>query len=187
MDAETARERLLDAAATLFNERGVQAVGMDAIRGASGVSLKRAYQLFPSKTDLVEAVLRRRDLEVRSDIAALTATRESPAERVLALFDHLHHWFGQPDFRGCVFINSFGEMGGTSAGVADIARAHKEAVRDRLGELVTEAGGSSVLAAQIAMLADGAMVSAAMTGSAEPARQAKEAARVLLHSGALGG
>ncbi len=36
-----AREQVLDTAGRLFAERGVQAVGMDAIRDASGVSLKR--------------------------------------------------------------------------------------------------------------------------------------------------
>ncbi|WP_309053040.1 TetR family transcriptional regulator, partial [Streptomyces sp.] len=33
MDAESAELRVLDAARRLFDERGVQAVGMDAIRG----------------------------------------------------------------------------------------------------------------------------------------------------------
>lgn len=58
MDAETAELRVLEAARTLFNERGVQAVGMDSIRSASGVSLKRLYQVFPSKDALLDAAAR---------------------------------------------------------------------------------------------------------------------------------
>ncbi|MDI5907056.1 TetR family transcriptional regulator, partial [Streptomyces sp. 12257] len=46
MDSAVARERALDAAEELFYGRGIQSVGMDDIRGASGVSLKRLYQLF---------------------------------------------------------------------------------------------------------------------------------------------
>jgi AcrR family transcriptional regulator len=61
MDSSVARERALDAAEELFYGRGVQSVGMDDVRGASGVSLKRLYQLFPSKEQLVEAYLERRD------------------------------------------------------------------------------------------------------------------------------
>lgn len=61
MDSTTAREQALDAAEELFYGRGVQSVGMDDLRGASGVSLKRLYQLFPAKEQLVEAYLERRD------------------------------------------------------------------------------------------------------------------------------
>jgi AcrR family transcriptional regulator len=41
MDEGPARTRLLDAAEDLFYTRGIQSVGMDEIRDASGVSLKR--------------------------------------------------------------------------------------------------------------------------------------------------
>ena len=50
MDPQTAKARVLDAAEELFYGRGVQDVGMDEIRSASGVSLKRLYRLFPAKT-----------------------------------------------------------------------------------------------------------------------------------------
>ncbi|MBT2398449.1 TetR/AcrR family transcriptional regulator [Streptomyces sp. ISL-100] len=188
MDAETAEARLLDAAETLFNERGVQAVGMDAIRSASGVSLKRLYQVFPSKDDLLEAVLRRRDADVRSGIERATATRETPRERVLAVFDYLEDWFGQSTFRGCAFINAFGEMGGVSQGVADVARANKRSLQDHFAQHVAAAGvppeRAPELAAQLAVLANGAMATAGITGSVAPARQARAAATVLLDAAA---
>lgn len=184
MDAETAEARLLDAAETLFNERGVQAVGMDAIRSASGVSLKRLYQVFPSKDDLLEAVLRRRDEAVRSGIEQYTAARETPRERVLAVFDYLEDWFAQPTFRGCVFINAFGEMGGVSQGVAEVARANKRSLQEHFTELVAAAGvppeQTPDLAAQLAVLANGAMATAGITGSPTPAGHAREAAKTLL-------
>jgi AcrR family transcriptional regulator len=180
MDHTTAEARLLEAADTLFYERGIQAVGMDAIRAASGVSLKRTYQLFPSKEHLVEAVLRRRDLAIRDALAAYTSARPTPTERVLAVFDYLHDWFGQPDYRGCAFINSFAELGGSSPSVVDIVRTHKRAFADHLAALVAEAGRPPALAAQLALLANGAMVTAAITGSVEPAREARAAASRLL-------
>ncbi|MFE9629337.1 hypothetical protein [Streptomyces sp. NPDC006527] len=40
LDQETARERALEAAEELFHSRGIQAVGTDAVRNASGISLK---------------------------------------------------------------------------------------------------------------------------------------------------
>ena len=43
------REQVLDAADRLYYSRGVQAVGMDELRAAAGVPLKRLYRLFGSK------------------------------------------------------------------------------------------------------------------------------------------
>ncbi|MET9434811.1 TetR/AcrR family transcriptional regulator [Streptomyces sp. NPDC006551] len=181
MDTETAELKLLEAAEALFDERGVQAVGMDAIRTASGVSLKRLYQLFPSKDHLVWAVLKRRDSAVREAIAAHGAARATtPHERALAVFDYLGDWFADPGFRGCAFINTFGEMGGISADVADIARGHKRALRQYFAEQTDALGAPQELADQLAILANGAMAVAGISGSAEPAAQAKSAAKTLL-------
>ncbi|WP_432585544.1 TetR/AcrR family transcriptional regulator [Streptomyces sp. HD1123-B1] len=179
-DQEPARARVLDAAEALFYGRGVQSVGMDEIRNASQVSLKRLYQLFPSKGELVEAYLRRRDIRWREALARHVEAEEDPGARILAVFDWLHGWFAEPDFRGCGFINSFGELGATTPAVAEAARVHKEAFRAYLGRLVADAGRPTALAGQVALLAEGAMTAAAIRGSAEPAREAREAARVLL-------
>jgi AcrR family transcriptional regulator len=180
VDLATAEQRLLDSADALFYERGIQAVGMDAIREASGVSLKRLYQAFASKGDLVDAVLRRRDGAVRAAIGRHVAAATTPEERILAVFDFLDEWFREPDFRGCAFINSFAELGGTSEGVADLVRVHKQALRDQLSDLVAAAGHPREFADQLVILANGAMVTAAIGGSPEPARQARDAARTLL-------
>lgn len=102
-DQETARERVLEAAGELFYARGVQAVGMDAVRGGSGVSLKRLYQLFPSKEALVLAYLRQRDARWRRALAEHVDTRAAPEEKIVAVFDWLHRWFSEPGFRGCAF------------------------------------------------------------------------------------
>ncbi|WP_214411262.1 TetR/AcrR family transcriptional regulator [Sphaerisporangium fuscum] len=187
MDAQTATTRLLDAAAELFYGRGIQAVGMDEIRSASGVSLKRLYQLFPSKESLVDAYLRRRDIRWRESLEGHADAQATPRERILAVFDWLHDWFGEADFRGCGFINSFGELGATSPAVAEIARVHKDAFRRYIGRLVTAAGGEPSLADQLALLAEGAMTTAAIHGSSDPAHQAKDAARVLLDAAGVKG
>ncbi|MFE0513679.1 TetR/AcrR family transcriptional regulator [Streptomyces sp. NPDC058964] len=183
MEREEAEKRVLDAAEELFYGQGIRAVGMDAIRSASAVPLKRLYQLFPSKDCLVEAYLRRRDARWLGDLAQYVETSsESPAQRILAVFDWLFRWFGEPDFRGCGFINSFGELGATSPAVADIAKAHKQSFRQYVADLVAAAEAPSWLADHLVLLAEGAMTTAAIHGSPEPARQAKDAARTLLQT-----
>ncbi|WP_063062484.1 TetR/AcrR family transcriptional regulator [Nocardia sienata] len=175
------------AADRLFNDRGVQAVGMDDIRDAANVSLKRLYRLFPSKGDLVCAVLEQRDRDVRGAIAEYVDTRaHTPRERILAVFDYLLEWFAQPDFRGCLFINTVGELGGTSDDVARIARRHKLAVRSYLAELVAEGSYPGGVADQLVILANGAMVTAAIHEDPQAARHARAAAEILLSAAGRG-
>ena len=181
VDADPIRERILDAAEELFYARGIQAVGIDAICAASAVTLRRLYQQFPTKGDLVAAYLARRDARWLRQLAAYVETAaDSPEDRVLAVFDWLADWFGQPDFHGCAFINSFGELGGTSPEVAAAARQHKDAFHAFLRALTTAAGATSDTGSQIALLAEGAMTTAAISGTSAPGRQAKQAARLLL-------
>ncbi|MER5209836.1 TetR/AcrR family transcriptional regulator [Streptomyces sp. NPDC002838] len=182
MDSAVARERVLDAAEELFYGRGIQSVGMDDIRGTSGVSLKRLYQLFPAKEQLVVAYLERRDGRWRGRLAAYVEREEDPERRILAVFDWLEEWFGEDGFRGCAWINSYGELGATSAPVAAQVRAHKEAFGAYLASLVADAGRPAALAGPLFLLAEGAMVTAGITRSTQPAGQAREAARLLLES-----
>jgi AcrR family transcriptional regulator len=182
MDHETAQTQLLDTAEELFYGRGIQAVGMDDIRNASGVSLKRLYQLFPAKEQLVDAYLDRRDVRWRQRLADHVQTRGDRQERILAVFDWLHLWFCEPGFRGCAWINSYGEMGTSSTLIAAQARRHKEAFKQYVHGLVSDAGLPSDLTDHLILLAEGAMVTAGIFGTPEAAVQAKTAAAVLLEA-----
>jgi AcrR family transcriptional regulator len=180
VDGVAAREQALDAAERLFYARGIQTVGMDEIRATSGLSLKRLYQLFPAKELLVEAYLDRRDIAWRRRLADRVDRHTAADERVLAVFDHLHAWFGEPGFRGCAWINSYGELGATSPGIALKARTHKGAFKAYLDALVDAAGLPAATAAQLQLLAEGAMVMAAIFETPEPALQARQAAALLM-------
>lgn len=184
MDLDTAEARVLDAAGSLFYDRGVQAVGMDDIRAASGVSLKRLYQRFPSKERLVQAYLERRDRSQRERLVAFVDRHEAPTDRILAVFDCLSAWFAEPDFRGCAFVNCYGELGSTNPAVAEATRAHKRALRQYLAGLVAAAAAPDWLTDQLALLVEGALTTAAIFGSEQPAQQAKAAARILLAAAA---
>ncbi|WP_371786343.1 hypothetical protein [Streptosporangium subroseum] len=49
--------------------------------------------------------------------------------RVLAIFDYLDEWFREPDFRGCPWMNVYGELGPTNPAVAAEAHHHQRAFR----------------------------------------------------------
>jgi AcrR family transcriptional regulator len=180
MDDETAEERVLEVADRLFYEQGMRTVGMDQIRDASGVSLKRLYRLFPAKDELAEVVLRRREEAFLRSLGDAAAAAAGPREAILGFFDDLHEWFTEPDYRGCPFINAFAEMRSTSQPITAVAVHQKRALERHLDGLVRAAGAPPALTSQLLILANGAMATSAMLGSPEAARQARAAAAALL-------
>ncbi|WP_454730190.1 TetR/AcrR family transcriptional regulator [Cellulosimicrobium protaetiae] len=180
LDDASARAAVVAAADRLFYARGVQSVGMDAVRAEAGVSLKRIYSLFPSKDDLVVAVLRHRTEQWDAGIARAAAGATTPRGRLLAVFDFLDAWFREDGFRGCAFINSFGELGATSPAVAAAVREHKESFQRYARSVVREAGLPDDVALQVVLLAEGAQTTAAITQDVDVARQARRAAEAIL-------
>ncbi|MFE9477849.1 TetR/AcrR family transcriptional regulator [Streptomyces spororaveus] len=173
MDDEEARTRLLDAAEELFYRHGIQAVGMDRIRTASGVPLKRLYRLFPAKESLVTAYLERRDRQWLTSLRTAALAPAEPRARVLAVFDWLAGWFAEPDFRGCAFLNAYGELG---AAAPEIVRVHKAELHALLAGLTSD----PALADRLLILTEGATTVAALAPGPEPARRAREIAELLL-------
>lgn len=178
------RARIVDAADGLFYARGFQSVGMDEIRTTAGVSLKKLYAVFPGKEQLVAAVLGGRHEYWEHGIEEAVAAAETPRDRLLAVYDFLEQWFGDDTFRGCGFINAFGELGATSPAVAEIAREHKDSFQRYVAELaaaaVPDLDAAEELAAQLALLAEGAQTTAAIAGDTAPARHARRAAATLI-------
>ncbi len=190
MDDEEARTRLLDAAEKLIYADGIQAVGMDRIRAESGVPLKRLYRLYPAKDSLVTAYLERRDerwmtslrkaVAESADAVNTTGSADSAAP-VLAVFDWLGAWFSEPDFRGCAFLNAYGELGADGpAAILDVVRRHKAQLRSLLAHLAGP--HEEALADQLLILVEGATVIAALDPGPDPARRAREVAERLIRS-----
>lgn len=179
------RERVVATADALFYARGINAVGMDEVRTAAGVSLKRLYAEFPGKEQLVLAVLASRHRQWADGLANAASGLDDPRQRLLAVFDFLETWFQDDTFRGCGFVNAFGELGATSPAVAAAVREHKQSFQDDIARLAVEAGADESLGLQLALLAEGAQTTAAIAGRADAAAQARRAAEVLI-AAALG-
>lgn len=175
--------RLLDAAERLFYRHGVQAVGVDAVVAEAGVATKTLYTHFGSKDGLVAAYLRRRHHRWLEWLRGAVAAAEPGSAQALAVFDALAEWFHEPDFNGCAFINASGEL---PAGVnaRAIARDHKAALRALLVEVAISVGAAdpTMLADQLALLVEGAIVTAHLQGQPQAAVSARSAAAVLLGS-----
>ncbi|RNL81946.1 TetR/AcrR family transcriptional regulator [Halostreptopolyspora alba] len=172
------RETLLDTAEELFYERGIRAVGMDEVRTASGLPLKRIYRLFATKEDLVVAMLQRRDTRWRTSLAAWVEQVEDPRERVLAIFDWLAEWFAEPGFRGCAWINAHGELGTASEAVLAEVHSHKRAFHEQVAAWVHATEVPVV--EPVLLLAEGAIVTAGISGDPASAHHARTTVATLL-------
>ncbi|HKO27554.1 MAG TPA: TetR/AcrR family transcriptional regulator [Solirubrobacteraceae bacterium] len=180
-----ARERLVGAAYDLFSQRGVQAVGIDAIIERSGVARQTMYRHFASKQDLVLAFLERREqLWTRDWLEAEVARRASdPREQLLVIFDVFDKWFRASDFEGCSFINVLLEHPGGAHPVHRAAAAYLAGIRQFLEDLARQAGipDAHGFAREWHILMKGSIV-AAGEGDREAAMRAKKIAGVLLEA-----
>ena len=80
------RQRILDAATDLFGLRGVDAVSLDVIAAEVGVAKQTLLYWFPSKDDLIGAVLIAAVAELSVGIeAAIRASTDDPLDRVDAV------------------------------------------------------------------------------------------------------
>ena len=80
------RDRILDAATDLFGRRGVDAVSLDMIAAEVGVAKQTLLYWFPSKDDLVRAVLVSAAHELSVVIeAAVRAATDDPLDRIEAV------------------------------------------------------------------------------------------------------
>lgn len=180
MTAETPRERILDAADALFNAFGVHSVKLSDIIARARVSASRVYAEFDGKDAIVVAVLERRHVVWTSRLREVVEAASTPRAQLLAIFDFLAMWFAEEDFTGCCFLNSFGELGRTSDDVARLTREHKGWFLEYVTGIASRGEHPPHVAAGIALLAEGAQVTAAITRSAQPAYDARATAELLL-------
>ena len=141
------------------------------------------YRNFPSKDDLIIAFLDER--EARWTRAWLQAEAErrgdTPARRLLAIFDTFETWFARDDFEGCSFINVMLEVAEPGHPVRAATVRHLESIRGFVRGLAEQAGieESDGFARQWHILMKGSIV-AAGEGDLQAAGRAREMGRLLL-------
>ncbi|MFY0309840.1 TetR/AcrR family transcriptional regulator [Leisingera sp. D0M16] len=177
------RAELIRKSLDLFYGNGFHATGMDLVAAETGVSKTSIYKHFRSKEELILAVLKLRDEDFRNWLyQRLEARADTARGRLEALFDVLEEWFGQPGFQGCMFIKASAEYQSPEDPINKQAAEHKRLLQEHFAGLAAEAGARDpeVLARQLMVLKEGAIVLAALTHSSAPARDARAAAAALI-------
>lgn len=139
---KTGRGRIVAAAIELFYRHGFQAVGIDQVVAAAKVTKTTFYRHFESKDALmVEAVRCRDEWEMQAWARAVRELAgDDPRAQLLAYFDVMDLWFNDPDFKGCLFINTAAEFPNPHDPVHQAAAAHKRRARDAFRDLAAAAG-----------------------------------------------
>ena len=183
--AESARDRILETAYELFSRHGVRAVGIDRVVKEAGVAKASLYRHFPSKDDLVLAVLELREQRFTREWLETEIERRggTPRERVLSVFDLFDEWFQADDFYGCPFIGTMLEFAGNGDRIERASVRHLHTIKEIFARLAREAGLTDPdhAALQLQVLAMGAVVSA-RRGDLSAARRQRPLAEFVLDS-----
>jgi AcrR family transcriptional regulator len=169
----TNREKLIAAAENLFDRHGFIATGVDRLTEAAGMSSRTLYKHAGSKVALMTAVLNGRNARFMSAIDVAS---------VDDLFAALGQWQRSESMRGCMLLRALAETGGEIAEIAETFDVHKAEFRERIAAIVaTDLGVTrdNVLAEQVLVLFEGAMISAVYRGT-EAVQAARSAAAVLV-------
>lgn len=187
--AESARDKLLNAARALFYRDGIHGTGIDAIVHRAGVARKSLYNNFRSKEDLILAYLEVRHEEWLTLYRMREQEAVTPRERVIAVFtaysDHAEYAYEQ-GFRGCGLLNVAAEFP-VGAPERQIVRRQKEEVEGilarHLSEIITE-GTARVhsVARHFSFLLEGSITRAGLEGNSNCIAQASHMAEELMEA-----
>src|SRR5262249_28653614 len=178
-----ARQRILETADRLFYRDGIRAVGIDRIIAEAGVAKMSLYKHFPSKDDLILAVLKHREERVLTFFRAAIERHGKKAKHPLrAFFAALKDWFELSGFRGCPFQNAAADLADPAQAGSAFGRGHKRRFGEFLRGLVEEWVGTAAakVAPAVSILVEGAIITAVIQGDPDAADVARDAALKLV-------
>jgi AcrR family transcriptional regulator len=182
--ATKTREEILQAAFRQFRKKGFFRSGIDEIAEASHVTKRTLYNHFPSKDDLLAAVLvaQHERVFMTSDPYGIAPTGNAGAF-IDALFRELVVWSSKPKWAGSGFTRLAMELADLPGHPArSIARRHKAAMENYLAGVLAAAGleHPKERARELMLLIEGAMLMIMVHGDCSYADAAATAARRLL-------
>ncbi|GHD29918.1 TetR family transcriptional regulator [Streptomyces violarus] len=178
-----AARRALEAAARLFYERGIHAVGVDLIAAEAGVTKKTLYDRFGSKEQIVVEYLAGRDERWRAFLGErLDAAGPDPRERVLTVFDASRAWARDNSPKGCSMVNAHAEISDPAHPAHPIITGQKQWMLALFAGFAADIAPDEPvsLARALMLLHEGALVAHGLGIFPDAIEHAREQARALL-------
>ena len=181
------RERLLKAADELFYAEGINSVGIDRVIERADVARASLYSTFGSKDELIRGYLEHRMEISKEKLRAAAEAHADPREALLSVFSVQAATFARPGYQGCAFNRATAEASpGTAA--YEVPRTYRRWLHGFFAGLAAAAGAPEpdLLASQIQLLYDGAMLAASVDGNAGVTAPSRAAAEALLDAALTG-
>lgn len=114
----TKKQQIVEAAFKLFKARGFYATGVDLIMQTANVSKRTLYKYFPTKNDLIVAVLDYYRTTVAEHLNQILHQKDITSRgKILAIFEDAKQWFEDTNFHGCLAVNAMGEFSGKDSAI----------------------------------------------------------------------
>ena len=162
-----AGDRVFEVASDLFRNKGIRAVGVEAIVKTAGVAKISLYRSFASKDDLIVAYLNTVNATYWARVDERLARHDKhPRSQLRAYMAYIAESATTPGYRGCPFINYSAEFPDPSHPGHRVAEANRIEMRRRLVEWAKamKATHPSKLADGLLLLIEGAYASSQTLG-----------------------
>lgn len=178
------REQLLQTADRLFYHEGFYATGIDRVIAEAGVARMTLYKHFPSKDELVLAVLAYREQRYWNTLDKVLSAAKLQNERTIDATVTAHmQWLIDEGSNGCLFFKALGEYASHSARIAEFAIDHKHRFLTLIRESIQDDGlPVDHLAEPIVLLLEGATAYAQILPPVQVAEQVRKTIDILIRS-----
>lgn len=186
MSSKSAKQKILDAASTLFYNDGISNTGINSITEKANVAKMSLYNNFATKSDLITCYIEARHQEWLDLYEKRKVQIKTPLDGILAVFDAYqdHAEFAYENgFRGCGLLNAAAEFPAHSPERLAV-KNHKDEIEailaDHLNQLIHDAERVKELALLLSFLLEGSIARAGLESSSDKVLAAKHMAQRLL-------
>jgi AcrR family transcriptional regulator len=163
--ASQKRAQLIDTAERLFYANGFHATGIDRIVQAAGVVRMTLYNHFPSKDDLVQAVLDARHARFMDKVDRAVA-QAADGQATRALVEAHGQWLAETSRRGCIMARAMGEFAESSPRLHDRAAQAKRDLLDKIADALARDGVEDAgLARRVYLVLEGSNAAVPVLGA----------------------
>ncbi|MCH7314425.1 TetR/AcrR family transcriptional regulator [Acinetobacter sp. ANC 3882] len=186
MSTKSAKQKILDAASTLFYNDGISNTGINTITEKANVAKMSLYNNFATKSDLITCYIEARHQEWLDLYHKRKAQIQTPIDGILAVFDAYqdHAEFAyEKGFRGCGLLNAAAEFPAHSPERLAV-KNHKDEIEailaEHLSQLTEDPKRAKELALLLSFILEGSIARAGLESSSDKVFAAKHMVQSLL-------
>ena len=140
------KEKVLEAASTIFHQKGYNGTSIDEILKATGLSRSSLYDSFQDKHNLYLQSLEFYKQASDEDMQVVDQKNLNGLEKLEYLFKEVvDHLVKNPDDNGCLMVNAAAEMSKQCDKTSQVICNNKENVQELFTSWLAEAQNSQVL------------------------------------------